>query len=196
MLERQGPGRGYYTKPSKSVLIVHPENLETRKYFGVCHNFKVCTGARYLCGYIGDGKSKHDLLKEYTATWEWNICMIRETVGGYPQESYSEVVCVTQLECIFIQLGTWDTGDAFAGVEKIIWENFLLRLFFGKTKLLLLIIGDLSTMLVKKFGLGLLNPVTSVNDKYLSYQRARAELIWAVTGVGAFSNNDQLLALR
>ena len=51
-------------------------------------------------------------------------------------------------------------------------------------------------MLVKKSGLGLLNPVMSVNYKYLSYQRARAELIWAVTGVGAFSNNDQLLALR
>ena len=190
MLERQGPGRGYYTKPSKSVLIVHPENLETRKYFGVCHNFKVCTGARYLCGYIGDDKSKHYLLKEYTETWEWNICMIRETVGEYTQESYSEVVCVIQLECIFLQRGTWDTGDAFAGAKKMIWETFLPRIFFGKTKLILLIIGALSTMLVKKSGLGLLNPVMSVNDKYLSYQRARAELIWAVTGVGAFSNTD------
>ena len=78
----------------------------------------------------------------------------------------------------------------------MIWETFLPRIFFGKTKLILLIIGALSTMLVKKSGLGLLNPVMSVNYKYLSYQRARAELIWAVTGVGAFSNNDQLLALR
>ena len=33
-LTRQGPGRGYYTKPSKSVLIVHPYNPEAVKLLG------------------------------------------------------------------------------------------------------------------------------------------------------------------
>ena len=47
-LTRQGPGRVYYTKLSKSVLIVHPENLEAGKEFGACHGFKVFTVARYL----------------------------------------------------------------------------------------------------------------------------------------------------
>ena len=32
-LTRLGLGRGYYLKPSKIVLIVHPENLEAGKLF-------------------------------------------------------------------------------------------------------------------------------------------------------------------
>ena len=36
-IKRFGPGRGYYPKPSKSVLIMHPENIEVGKRFGLCH---------------------------------------------------------------------------------------------------------------------------------------------------------------
>ena len=57
-LAHQGPGRGYYTKPSKSMLIMHPENLEAEIVFGLRHEFKVYTVARYLRSYIGDGESR------------------------------------------------------------------------------------------------------------------------------------------
>ena len=49
-LTRQVPGRGYYPKPSKSVLIIRPDNLEAGKEFRERHGSKVCTGARYLGG--------------------------------------------------------------------------------------------------------------------------------------------------
>ena len=80
------------------------------------------------------------------------------------------VVRAIQSEWIFLQHVTWDTGDLFAGVDKIIWETFLPCLFFGKTKTLSPIVGNLSTMPIKMAGLGLLNPVTSEKDKYLSSQ--------------------------
>ena len=60
LLTSQGPGYGYYPEPSKSVLIVHLENLEARKVFGARHRFKVCMDACYLGGYIGNNKSKSD----------------------------------------------------------------------------------------------------------------------------------------
>ena len=44
LLTRQVPHR-YYPKQSKSVLIVHLENLEDGKVFGARHGFKLCTGA-------------------------------------------------------------------------------------------------------------------------------------------------------
>ena len=47
-------------------------------------------------------------------------------------------------------------------------------------------------MLVKKYGLGLLNSVTSVQDKYLNSTRGSTELVRAVTEGGAFSNADHL----
>ena len=40
-LELFDPGRGYYPKPSKSVFIVHPENIEAVKRFFLCHGFKM-----------------------------------------------------------------------------------------------------------------------------------------------------------
>ena len=65
-LTRQVPGRGYYPKPSKSVLIVHPENLEDGKEFGARHGFKVFTGARYLGGYIRDDESNINWMRDRT----------------------------------------------------------------------------------------------------------------------------------
>ena len=51
-------------------------------------------------------------------------------------------------------------------------------------------------MLVNKYGLGLQDPVTSTNKKYLSLIRAISDLIGAVMGAIAFSTANHLLALR
>ena len=69
-ITRQGPGRGYDPKPSKIALTVHPDNLEAGKVLGTRYRFKVCTGAHYLGGYIGDDKSKSNWPREHTLTLE------------------------------------------------------------------------------------------------------------------------------
>ena len=97
-LTYQVPRRGYHTEPPNSVLIVRPENLEDRKVFRRRHGFKVCTGARYIGGYIGLDKSKNDWLRERILTWEKNISTISETAGKHPQESYAAVVRAIQSE--------------------------------------------------------------------------------------------------
>ena len=50
-------------------------------------------------------------------------------------------------------------------------------------------------MRVKKFGLGILNPVTSYQEKYLSSTRGRAELVRSVTGGWGLSNANHLRTL-
>ena len=102
------------------------------------------------------------------------------------------VVRAIQSEWIFIQRFTLDTRDALAGAERMIWGIFLPRLFFKKKKTLSPIVGSLSTMLVKKSVLGLLNQVAPAQEKYLSSQRGSAELIQAVMGGGAFSNANHI----
>ena len=101
-LTSQGTGCGYYPKLSKSVLIVHLENLEARKVFVARHRFKVCMNACYLGGYIGDEKSKSDWMRERTLTWEKKIGTISETTGKYSQDIYAVVVCVIHSEWIFL----------------------------------------------------------------------------------------------
>ena len=77
----------------------------------------------------------------------------------------------------------------------MIRETFLPRIFFGKTKNLSPVLGALSTMLVRKARLVLLNPVMSAQEKYLSYTRRSSELTRDVTRRGEFSNTDQLQTL-
>ena len=77
----------------------------------------------------------------------------------------------------------------------MIRETFLPRIFFQKTKTLSPIVGSLCTMLARKAGLGLLDPVTLAQEKYLSSTQGSAELVWAVTGGGEFSNADHLQTL-
>ena len=98
-------------------------------------------------------------------------------------------------EWIFLQNIAWDTGDMFAGEEKMIRGTFLPRLFFRNTKTLSPVIGAIITMKVKKSRLGLLNPVTPSQEKYLISQRGSTELVQAVTGGGAFSNVNHLRTL-
>ena len=121
----QYPVRGYYPEFSKTVLDLHPYNIESRKLFLLHCGFKVYMGARYLVGYIRDDESKLDWVKKHMYMWERNICKISETAGKYPQEIYAAVGSAIQLELIFIQCVTNNTVDAFAGVEKMIQENFL-----------------------------------------------------------------------
>ena len=95
-LTRQGPVKRYHPEPTKSVLITRPVNLEVEKMFGERHGFRVCTGACYLEGNIGDNKSKQNLLRERTLTWEKNINTIRKNAGKQPHESYAAVVYAIQ----------------------------------------------------------------------------------------------------
>ena len=53
-----------------TVLIVHPNKLAAGKEFGLCNSFKVYKGTCYLGGFIGDDKSKRNLLKYWTIMWE------------------------------------------------------------------------------------------------------------------------------
>ena len=164
----QGPGLGYHPEPTNILLIVHPDNLGAGKVFGARHGFRVCTVGNYLGGYIGDDESKRYWLRECTLTWDKNINTISKTAGKYPQESYATVVRAIQSEWIFLKRSTWDMGDAFAGVEKMIRETFLPCLFLRKTKTFSPIVGAISTMPVRKAGLGLLNTVTSSHENYLN----------------------------
>ena len=97
-------------------------------------------------------------------TWEKNIVTIRKTASKHPQESYSTVERAIQSELIFLQHVTWYTGDVFTGVEKILQETFLPRLFFKSAKTLSPIVGALSMNPVKKNRIGLLNPVDSEKE--------------------------------
>ena len=95
----------------------------------------------------------------------------------------------------FCSSKTKDTGQAFTGLEKNLWETFLPHIFFGKLKNLPPIVGDLSMFWVKKACLGLQNPMKSLKEKCDSFLCASLNLIVAVKGERNFStvNHSRLV---
>ena len=77
--------------------------------------------------------------------WEGDIHALRKTSDKYHQESYPVVAFAFQVDWIFLQHVMKDTGQAFTGLEKVVQETFLPRLFFGKSKIIPPIVGALIT---------------------------------------------------
>ena len=77
-LKCNGLERGYYPDPTKSILVVHPQNPESGEEFMQRHCFRVCTSACCIWGYIGYEKTKGDWLKERTKKREREICALRK----------------------------------------------------------------------------------------------------------------------
>ena len=129
---------------------MHLYNIKSRNISVLCHWFKVFMGTCYLGGYIRDDELKRDWLKNCRETWERNVFTISKTAGKYLQESYSAVVSGVQLEWIFLQPATKNMGDAFTGVENMIWENVLPYFFLIKSKSLSPILRTPSIMTAKR----------------------------------------------
>ena len=85
---------------------------------------------------------------------------------------------------------------AFAGVDKIFQQNFLPRLFFGKSRYFPSVKETLSTMQFKKASLGLQNPVTPYSEKFPSLQCVSMELIRDGTEKRKVSTANHLQAIK
>ena len=62
-------------------MIVHLNNIKEGGLFVAHYGFTVCTGARYLGGYIGDDESKVDWIKKRTEKWERKIHAVTKAEG-------------------------------------------------------------------------------------------------------------------
>ena len=125
-LKRNGPALRYLPNPTKSILVMHPQNLKAGDEFGRRHGFKVRTGGNYLGSYIGDDKTKGYWIKECAEKWEIDIYALRKTANKYPQESYSAVDHAVQSEWIFLQHVSKYTGQAFTGLKMFCGKTFYL----------------------------------------------------------------------
>ena len=59
-------------------------NPEEGGLFGRCHGLSLCTGARYLGGYIGYRVSKSDWLKNWAEKFKRDILALSKTADKYP----------------------------------------------------------------------------------------------------------------
>ena len=63
-LQAQGPARGYYPEPTKSILVVAPGNVARDEEHFRGLGIQALTGNHYLGGFIGDADAERDWLWE------------------------------------------------------------------------------------------------------------------------------------
>ena len=73
-------GRGYYPEPSKSVLIIHPDNPEAGNILACVTVLGFARSRVILVVLLGITNWLDDRMSK----WEKNIRTITEMVGGYP----------------------------------------------------------------------------------------------------------------
>ena len=57
-LQARGPPRGYFPEPTKSILVVAPQNVARAEWFFRGMGLKVVMDSRYLGGFIGEIKAE------------------------------------------------------------------------------------------------------------------------------------------
>jgi hypothetical protein len=188
-LKECGPQYGYHPEPTKSILIVSQRNLEKATAFFAGSGFRVCTGERYLGGFIGETQERDKWLKGKTDAWENSIQQLSDVAGAYPQSAYAGLQKSIQAEWTFVQRVVRGVGPKFDGVRDKMRSTFLPALL--KTSIT---DGDpilnLACLPVKNAGLALPNPVESAEANFRASEVANSHIIQVMRKKEIFSLQD------
>ena len=184
LLVSEGPARGYFPEPTKSILVVQPENVE-RATAALSHlGFTICTGARYLSGHIGTDAEKSEWVDGKVAGWVAGVEALSKVAHPSPHCAFIGLQKSLQSEWMHLQRVVGDISNAFMPIEDAIINTFLPSLFDTP----LAIPPDLRTITslpVKKSGVGLPNPTSAAPHNHTSSKECTAVLTHALlTGEG------------
>ena len=156
-LQVQGPARGYYPDPTKSILVVTPGNIARAEEHFQGMGIRVVTGHRYLGGFLGDVSAEKEWLGDKVEGCTESIATLAGVALKHLQSAYAGLQKYLQQEWAFVQTVTPGVGAAFAPVEEALREVFLPALFRGLTERLPK--REKTRLPVKQAGLAILDPV-------------------------------------
>ena len=125
LLCREGPGRGYFPEPTKSILVVKPQSVDRAKELFQHLGFKVVTGTRYLGGHIGDEAACTQWVDEKVTGWVEGVHALARIAKSSPQCAFAGLQKSLQCEWMHLQRSIGNIGDAFDPVEAAISQHFL-----------------------------------------------------------------------
>ena len=179
LLQRWGPGVGYFPEPEKSVVICpanrRPQIQEALRQF----NFRYAEGTRYVGGYIGSADTRESWLDAQVQAWANGVCKLAQVAVKFPQSAYAGLVHSYQHEWQYLQRVTAGVSNAFAPVEQAIVEEFipnLLQMTPETSKKF----RPLLALPVRHGGLGISDPTATCDDAYTSSVSMVATLVDAL----------------
>ena len=98
-LSTLGPSFGYYPKPSKTCLVIHPQNEEAAKaVFGEAGITITTEGKTHLGSALGSVSFKEEYVKHKVDEWRVEVEKLAEMAGSQPQAAYACSVCAWHKE--------------------------------------------------------------------------------------------------
>jgi hypothetical protein len=160
-LQRLGPERGYFPEPAKSIFICAPDDQPAAVQRLEAFSFRFCDGHRYVGGFLGSDDALGKWLGPKIQQWVQGIETLAKVARRYPQTAYAGLTKSLQQEWQYLQRVVPACGAAFEPVEAAIRTVFLPALLQGtegETQ------RELTSLSVRRAGLGLLNPTRTAPD--------------------------------
>jgi hypothetical protein len=163
LLEANGPARGYYPEPSKSILICRPEHQDAARMNLSDFDFKYQDGHRYVGGFIGTDASRTQWLEPMIADWVFGIEQLASVAKRFPQAAYAGLAKSLQTEWQYLQRVLPHAGGSFRPIEAALASTFLPQLL-QEPEASADTLRDLLALPVRQAGLGIPDPVSSAQS--------------------------------
>ena len=178
--QARGPARGYYSEPTKSILVVALGDVARAEEHFRGIGIRVMTGHRYLGGFIVDADAERGWLREKIRGWTESVKLLEGVSHKHPQSSYAGLQKSLQQEWAFVDRVTPGVGDAFDPVEEALREIFVPALYKGLRE------GvperEITRLPVKQAGLALPDPTQTAPDNWTSSCVITGHLVAALRG--------------
>ena len=83
-LHLKGPARGYFTEPTKSILVVAEQNVPRATEYFRGMGIKIVTGSRYLGGFVGERETEIQWVRMKVEGWEESIKKLAGVARKHP----------------------------------------------------------------------------------------------------------------
>jgi hypothetical protein len=124
-LEIEGPARGYFPEPAKSILISGSNLSEASQEQLSEFHFKRHAGHRYVGSFIGTAEARQAWLEPQIAKWIRGIESLSRVARRFPQTAYAGLVKSLQMEWQYLQQVTPGAADSFIPVEEALHSSFI-----------------------------------------------------------------------
>ena len=79
---------GYFPYPTKSILVVSPQNVPRVEAFFWGYGIQIVTGSCYLGGFIGSKAAQYFLLGEIVEGWQDSLATLASVARHHLQTTY------------------------------------------------------------------------------------------------------------
>jgi len=165
LLAEQGPARGYYPEPAKSIFLCRPQDDDAARRILAEFAFRHLDGHRYVGGFIGTAARRDEWLAPQIQQWVSGVHQLAKVARRYPQTAYAGLVRSLQTEWTYLQRVVPGADAAFQPIEEALQGAFLPALFaLPQTETDML--RPQSKLPVRFSGLGIADPTSTGQEGY------------------------------